>query len=96
MKKQIIKKLKSKVFVLWLLGVMVKNNLIYPQTTIVTNVDYINDIVTIETFSGNIYQFYGCDDYIINDIVSCIMFTNYTENVTDDIIIMKQYDGYIK
>lgn len=94
LKKQIKNKLKNKMFVLWLLGLLSTQNIIYPQSGIVTNVDYKNNIVTFQTFSGIEYQFNDCDDWIINDCVSCIMFTNYTDNVYDDIIIKYEYDGY--
>lgn len=35
---------------------------IYSTTTMVTEVDYDADVVTIQTFSGIEYQFEGCED----------------------------------
>ena len=96
LKNKIKKQIKNKLFILWLLYLLCNQNIIYPQTGIITNVNYENNVVTFQTFSGIEYQFSECDDYMVNDIISCIMFTNYTENITDDIIITYKYSGYVK
>ena len=68
-------------------------NLIYPQTYIITEIDKANDLVTIETCTGYEYQFYGIEDYYEGDLVSCIMYTNGTETITDDVILTHRYSG---
>lgn len=68
-------------------------NLIYPQTYIITEIDKANDLVTIETCTGYEYQFYGVEDYYEGDLVSCIMYTNGTETITDDAILTHRYSG---
>jgi hypothetical protein len=68
--------------------------LIYPQTIVVTDVDYSTDVVTIETATGFVYKFTGTEDYCENDLVSCIMFSNGTADITDDMILSVRYSGF--
>lgn len=68
---------------------------IYPETAIVQEANTETDIVTVETFNGNLFQFYGVEDYQAGDIVSMIMDSNKTEAVNDDIILSVKYSGYI-
>lgn len=82
------------------IGIRYKNQLgmdtFYPQTGIVKNVDYENDIVTFEVFNGNLWEFKGCYDWYEGDIVSAIMFNNLTKSsVYDDKIISVKYSGYV-
>lgn len=67
---------------------------LYPITAVITSVDTETNIVTMETATGHIYEFYGCEDYEVSDLVSCIMNDNRTENVSDDIIIDVRYSGF--
>ena len=69
---------------------------VYPETCIVTEVNRNNDLVTIATCAGYEYQFEGCEDYEVNDLVSCIMCNNHTEDITDDVIIAQRYCGNFK
>ena len=69
---------------------------IYAMTAEVTNLDYNNDVVTIETATGLVFEFYGTEDYDEGDLVSCVMYTNFTAEVTDDIILNVRYSGYTK
>lgn len=72
----------------------IDTNGLYPMTAVITSVDTETDIVTMETATGHIYEFYGCEDYEVSDLVSCIMNDNRTENVSDDIIIDVRYSGF--
>lgn len=65
----------------------------YPLTTVVTEIDYAKDLVTIRTSSGLEYSFHGVEDWWPGDICSCLMDNNGTDIVTDDIILMKRYNG---
>ena len=69
---------------------------IYPETAIITETDLETDLVTVETLNGNIFEFYGVEDYTTGDIVSMIMDSNKTETVTDDIILSVKYSGYFQ
>lgn len=67
----------------------------YAETAIVTQVDYAEDTVTVTTFNGNQFEFYGCEDWFVGDISSLLMDNSGTEAVTDDIIIQSTYSGHI-
>ena len=67
---------------------------LYPETARVVELDYDEDIVTVETFNGFLFSFYGCEDYCEGDGVALIMDDNGTEKVYDDCIIMVQYCGW--
>lgn len=69
---------------------------IYSTTTMVTNVDYDADVVTIQTFSGIEYQFEGCEDWYEGDICTVTIWNNNTPNtVYDDEILQTRYSGWI-
>ncbi len=68
---------------------------IYPATMIAT--DAKNDIVTLETSTGYVYQFEGVEDYADGDLITCIMFDNFTPNdIKDDVIISHRYSGFFE
>lgn len=68
---------------------------IYPTTCIITECDTQNDIVTMSTGSGILYQFEGVEDNFDGDLISCIMFDNFTpDDIRDDIILAHRYSGY--
>ncbi len=67
---------------------------IYPETAKVVEVDYDTDTVTVETFTGFLFAFEGCEDWMVGDCASLIMEDNGTELVYDDEIIMAQYGGW--
>ena len=69
-------------------------NFLYPKACIITAIDYEKDLVTIETASGLIYEFYGVEDYDTGDLVAVLFFGGVTEKVTDDIILMHRYSGW--
>lgn len=80
--------------ILSFLAAIIAAGLIYPTTMLVTDIDYTTDVVTIETATGFIYQFEGAEDYIKGDLVSCIMFSNGTADITDDMILSVRYSGF--
>ena len=66
-----------------------------PLTARVTDLDREADTVTIETATGHLYQYHGCEDYEIGDYVSAILWNAGTPNdCRDDIIISVHYSGY--
>lgn len=74
------------------LAAVIAAGLIYPATMQVT--DVTNDLVTMETATGFVYQFEGVEDYTKGDLVSCIMFSNGTADITDDMILSVRYSGF--
>ena len=67
---------------------------LYPETARIVELNYEEDIVTVETFNGFLYSFYGCEDYSMGDGVALIMDDNGTAKVFDDVIVMAQYCGW--
>ena len=74
------------------IAAIIAAGLIYPTTMQV--IDISGDVVTLETATGFVYQFTGAEDYSENDLVSCIMFSNGTTDITDDIILTARYSGF--
>lgn len=68
---------------------------VYPLTAKVTEVNYDDDTVTVETFTGFLFSFEGCEDWAEGDCASLIMDDNGTEKIFDDEIIMAQYGGWM-
>lgn len=66
------------------------------RTTVVIKTDYDADVVTVEDASGFIWQFYGCEDWIVGDVASLILWdrNNTTDTILDDEIISAKYAGY--
>lgn len=67
---------------------------IYPATYKVYKLDYDKDLVYIISSTGYVYTFYGCEDYMMDDYVTCIMGDNSTTEITDDYIIDVRYSGF--
>lgn len=67
---------------------------VYPMTAKVVEVNYDEDIVTVETFTGFLFSFEGCEDWAEGDCASLIMDDNGTEKILDDVIVMAQYSGW--
>lgn len=74
------------------IAAVIAAGLIYPTTMQITDIS--GDVVTLETATGFVYQFTGAEDYCENDLVSCIMFSNGTTDITDDIILATRYSGF--
>ena len=66
----------------------------YPETGKVVSIS--GDAVTVETSTGNLFEFYGSEDWSIGDCVSMIMDSCGTAEVNDDIIITVKYSGVWK
>ena len=73
----------------------------YPLTGIVTEVESIDsetDLITITCANGNMFSWYSdvSDCWELNDIASCIMYTNDTKRVYDDEVVLAHYAGGLK
>lgn len=66
-----------------------------PITAKITDLDRTQDIVTVQMANGHRYAFCGCEDYVVGDYVSAIVWNGGTKNdATDDIIVSVHYAGY--
>lgn len=63
----------------------------YPETGKVISVS--GDVVTVETCTGNLFEFYGSEDWMIGDCVSMILNSCGTPTVEDDEILKVKYSG---
>lgn len=67
---------------------------LYPETGKV--VEICNDVVTVETSTGNLFEFYGSEDWMIGDCIGLIMDGCGTAEVNDDVIITVKYSGVLE
>ena len=67
---------------------------LYPETARIFDLNYEEDLVTVETFNGQLFIFEGCEDYTIGDCVSLIMEDNGTESVYDDAVVKAEYSAW--
>ena len=61
----------------------VKNNF-YALATVVYAVDEVEDVVTCEDYSGNLWDFYGVENWKIGDNVNLLMNDCGTTEIYDD------------
>ena len=67
----------------------------YTRCMQVVELNYEQDLVICMDAVGYEWQFYGCEDYMITDIVCCEMLdVNNTDIITDDWIVGATYSGY--
>lgn len=81
-------------FIFGLFAISYQENF-YSMTTVVSHVSKVTDTVTIEDFSGNLWQFKGVEDWKIGDIASCVMDSKGNEEIEDDEIIRVNFSGKI-
>lgn len=67
---------------------------LYAKTTVVIEVDYEYDLVYCKDFNGEVWCFSGCEDWIVGDIASLLMYNNGTEIIYDDEIVDSYYSGW--
>ena len=65
---------------------------LYPETGKV--VEICNDTVSVETSTGNIFEFYGSEDWSIGDCVSMTMDSCGTPKVKDDMVVDAHYSAW--
>lgn len=70
-----------------------EENETYPLTAKVVKTNRKKNVVIVQDYSGNKWKFRGCEDYSKGDVVSMLMDSNGTKNVTDDIILQVRYSG---
>lgn len=67
---------------------------IYPNAGKIQDVDVKNDLVTVQDVSGDLWQFFGVEDWEIGDKCAMLMDDQGTENIYDDVIVSVRYLGY--
>lgn len=76
------------------LGVNLSDGQYYALTTQVVEINAENDVVVVEDFNGNLWEFYGVEDWQVGDCASLIMNSRGTVSVEDDRIEDARYSAW--
>lgn len=68
------------------IGENLTNGWYYALTTKVVAIDQEADIVTCEDCNGNLWEFYGVEDWEVGDCASLLMESHGTAKIEDDTI----------
>lgn len=75
--------------------IIAASRIIYPSAGVIVSLDYECDVVTYETSTGYIYEFAGCEDYTVGDIVCTIMYDTDADGlIYNDVVIRATYSGF--
>ena len=66
----------------------------YANTACVMAISTGTDTVIVEDFNGNLWAFYGVEDWLEGDCVSLVMSDAGTEEIYDDEILSVRYSGW--
>ena len=67
----------------------------YTRTGLVVDLDYDTDVVTVVDGADLVWQFSGCEDYCVGDLVDILMQkAGNPENIFDDVIYSTCYAGF--
>jgi hypothetical protein len=66
----------------------------YALTTKVVDLDFENDLVTCEDCNGNLWQFFGVEDWEIEDGASLLMNDSGTPEIWDDVIESVRFNNW--
>lgn len=66
----------------------------YAMTAEVVNVSEERDTVTVEDYNGNLWEFYGAEDWHEKDCASLLMNSKGTDTIKDDEIIKATFSAW--
>lgn len=67
----------------------------YTRTGLVVDLDYDADVVTVVDGADLVWQFTGCEDYCVGDLVEMLMQkTGKPDYILDDVIFSTCYAGF--
>ena len=69
---------------------------LYPLSTVVVEISDEDDTVICEDFNGNLWAFYGVEDWFEGDICALLMDSKGTPEIYDDVIVNARYCGYVE
>lgn len=68
---------------------------VYPNTAIITSIDYATDSFTISTSTNISYTLKGVEDWEIGDLASLLMYDIGADgDITNDLVIELRYTGF--
>ena len=77
-----------------ILGGNVDRNL-YPNTAIITSIDYATDSFTVATSTHIEYTLKGVEDWEVGDLASLLMYDIGSDgDITNDLVIELRYSGF--
>ena len=88
--------LLSVIISMFLNGNLKSDYRLYAETGIIVETDAKQDLVTVECVNGNLFSFYGIEDYEEGDLVGMLMSNNGTGTVYDDVILSTNYVGSVE
>ena len=68
---------------------------LYPHAAVVVEVDDVGDCVYVSDYNGEIWMFYGAEDWTIGDIAAMIIDDCGTPEVAGDKIVSVRYCGSV-
>lgn len=69
---------------------------IYATTTVVVEINEQDDLVACEDCNGNVWTFYGVEDWQEGDFATLTMDTCGTADIYDDEIVVARYSGNVE
>ena len=66
---------------------------LYPDAMVVSGFDFESDSVILTDVSGVQWLYRGIDDWMVGDCAACLMDSNGTEDIYDDLIVTARYAG---
>lgn len=69
---------------------------LYPLNTVVQEINKEADTVTCADCNGNLWEFYGVEDWQEGDFATMIMDTCGTTNIFDDEIVKVEHNGNVE
>lgn len=69
------------------------SGIIYPMTTVVDTTNVQTDEIFFLDTNGNRWCKREIEDWCEGDLAALLMFNNFTEDISDDIIIGARYNG---
>ncbi len=68
---------------------------VYPNTAIITSVNYETDIFTVATSTNISYTLKGVEDWEVGDLASLLMYDIGSDgDITNDLVIELKYSGF--
>ena len=72
---------------------LASSGIIYPMTTVVDKCDTQTDKIFFRDTNGNRWCEKEIEDWCEGDLAALLMFNNFTEDISDDIILGARYNG---
>ena len=86
-------KIVKSVSLIALIFQLATSGIIYPMTTVVDTTNIQTDEIFFLDTNGNRWCRKEIEDWTKGDLAALLMFNNFTEDISDDIILSARYNG---